>query len=120
MTFRSKTLIILLLSLTPAIASAQVYPNYNFGDAGIGGVNPGYINGVYPPAATGGQPLPVVGTDCGATLAQHYVGHSAEDVPVVGGARVIGPDTIVTQEYNPNRLNLATDGNGIITRAYCG
>lgn len=36
------------------------------------------------------------------------------------GARVIGPDTLVTQDYRPNRLNAATDANGVVTGLTCG
>ncbi|WP_375260606.1 I78 family peptidase inhibitor [Palleronia sp.] len=37
-----------------------------------------------------------------------------------GGRRVIGPDTAVTMDHVPARLNLETDENGRLTRAYCG
>ena len=34
--------------------------------------------------------------------------------------RVVTPDTIVSQEYNPARLNFYTDGGGTIQRIACG
>ncbi|MFV0361386.1 I78 family peptidase inhibitor [Tropicimonas sp.] len=34
--------------------------------------------------------------------------------------RVIGPSDIVTQEYNPMRVNFYTDGSGRIGRVSCG
>ena len=34
--------------------------------------------------------------------------------------RVIGPDTIVTKDYRPERINFYTDANGTITRISCG
>ncbi|MCE8519122.1 hypothetical protein KBY27_21280 [Ruegeria pomeroyi] len=36
------------------------------------------------------------------------------------GARVIGPDSLVTQDYRPNRLNVSTDKAGLVTRLSCG
>ncbi len=36
------------------------------------------------------------------------------------GTRVIGPDTLVTQDYRPNRLNVTTDAAGIVTAVTCG
>jgi hypothetical protein len=34
--------------------------------------------------------------------------------------RLIGPETLVTQEYLPNRLNVRLDGNGKIIGLNCG
>lgn len=34
--------------------------------------------------------------------------------------RIIGPADIVTQEYNPQRVNFYTDGAGIVQRITCG
>ena len=36
------------------------------------------------------------------------------------GRRVIGPDTVVTMDFVPERLNLETDAEGDLIRAYCG
>lgn len=34
--------------------------------------------------------------------------------------RLIEPNSMVTQDYRPERLNLYLDGNGVITRVTCG
>lgn len=34
--------------------------------------------------------------------------------------RVVGPDSLVTQDYRPTRLNVAIDADGLITRVSCG
>jgi len=34
--------------------------------------------------------------------------------------RVIGPDTAVTMDYSPERINIRVDGRGLITAVDCG
>jgi hypothetical protein len=34
--------------------------------------------------------------------------------------RILPPNAIATLDYNPARLNISTDANGIITRLGCG
>ena len=34
--------------------------------------------------------------------------------------RFVGPDDIVTQEYDPRRVNLYVNGNGVVVRTNCG
>ena len=34
--------------------------------------------------------------------------------------RALTPDTIVTQEFRANRVNVSVDDKGIVTRVYCG
>ena len=34
--------------------------------------------------------------------------------------RILPPNAIATMDYNPARLNIETDANGIITRVSCG
>lgn len=34
--------------------------------------------------------------------------------------RMIGPDTIVTMDYKPERLNIYTDEDGVVERVACG
>lgn len=63
--------------------------------------------------------------DCQATaqrLQTSMLGVPASEIDATGpgGRRVIGPDTVVTMDYNPERLNLETDAAGRLTRAYCG
>ena len=36
------------------------------------------------------------------------------------GARVIPPDSVVTQDYRPGRVNVDIDAGGLITRIWCG
>ena len=35
-------------------------------------------------------------------------------------ARVIAPDTMVTQDFRVDRVNVAIDDRNIVTRVYCG
>lgn len=45
---------------------------------------------------------------------------AAVTIPSDLDARVIGPDTIVTQDYVPSRLNIKVNGNGVVTDLTCG
>ena len=80
-------------------------PITNFGP-GVGGA-PGL-----------GQPAQI--QDCGAGYAQALVGQNVHTIPLPGHVRVIGPDTIVTFDYQTDRMNVAHDAGGTITRVYCG
>ncbi|SDJ69419.1 I78 family peptidase inhibitor [Aliiruegeria lutimaris] len=54
---------------------------------------------------------------------QQYRGLTATDVSAAGLSvphRVVAITDIVTQEYNPMRVNFYTDGNGRITQISCG
>lgn len=104
-----------LLALAPAAASAQGYTTGPVIVGGVtthgpfdGGANPNY----------GGTPVQASG--CGAAYAQFLVGQNIHTIPVPGHVRVIGPDTVVTFDYRPDRLNLNHDYTGTITRVYCG
>lgn len=60
---------------------------------------------------------------CGAEDFQTALGQSREIIPGLGVSReirIISPGDIVTQEYNPLRMNFYVNGNGIITRVTCG
>ncbi len=59
---------------------------------------------------------------CGADDYRGLVGQplAAVTLPADLGARIIGPDTAVTMDFRPERLNIAVDGSGIIERVYCG
>lgn len=59
---------------------------------------------------------------CGADDYRGLVGHplAAVTLPADLGARIIGPDTAVTMDFRPERLNIAVDGSGNIERVYCG
>jgi peptidase inhibitor I78 family protein len=59
---------------------------------------------------------------CGADQVQELIGQ-----PVDGArdrfapeARIIPPNSPVTQDYRPDRLNVDLDAGGIITRIWCG
>ena len=71
-----------------------------------------------------GASAPEPGDDpCGAAQLQHLVGEPAAEHEF--GAkdqqvRVIPPGLSVTMDYVPERLNVETDEDGIITRIYCG
>ena len=59
---------------------------------------------------------------CGAGDYQSLVGSSiaAVTLPSDLNHRVIGPNDAVTMDYNPERLNIYTDEDGVITEVKCG
>jgi hypothetical protein len=66
------------------------------------------------------QPQP---QECIAADLQGFVGEplsmlEGQDLPQPN--RIIGPDTAVTMDWNPMRLNIAHDKAHSITRIYCG
>lgn len=66
---------------------------------------------------------PVAGADsCGASALQYAVGreNALAAMTFPDTTRFIGPDTAVTQDYNPERLNIVHDDRGTILRVYCG
>lgn len=79
-----------------------------------------------PPETT---PPPAAETEpsCGADKLVRYVGSQASDEVVAAirkasGAqtiRVVGPDTAVTMDFRPDRLNVSTDANGVIKAFHC-
>jgi hypothetical protein len=44
---------------------------------------------------------------------------AAASFPADAGIRVIQPDTPVTEDFRPDRLNVITDANGVITSLEC-
>jgi hypothetical protein len=91
-----------------------------------GGASSGTIG--TPPAAA---PAPVwvpTGGTCSAGPAQSAVGQNAtatvmEQARKRSGAlmaRIVRPGQVVTQDYNPERLNLQVDASGRITSLSCG
>jgi hypothetical protein len=113
----------LVLSLTPALASAQTYPLTNFGP-GVGGAPlPGINLGINPGAGLPGYPVhPVQGLDCGAQRYQGFVGQYVGAMHSYGiNARYFTPDSPHgTMDYQPGRLNVSTDARYVIDRIYCG
>lgn len=59
---------------------------------------------------------------CGAVQYRSLVGANiaAVSLPAALDDRVIGPDTAVTMDFVPTRLNIEIDGDGEILRLYCG
>lgn len=60
---------------------------------------------------------------CMAAEIQQYVGQplsalDRDDLPQPH--RIIGPDTAVTMDFRPDRLNVEHDNARIITRIFCG
>ncbi|MEM6480525.1 MAG: I78 family peptidase inhibitor [Pseudomonadota bacterium] len=60
---------------------------------------------------------------CGLPDFQPLVGQPADSVNTVVSdqpVRIITPGSIVTNEYNPQRVNVDVDGNNVITNVRCG
>ena len=79
--------------------------------------------------ATGQAPAPApVSGRCNATPAQFAEGRAADaalenEARTRAGAktvRVLRPNQVVTMEFNAERLNLAVDDAGRVTRVSCG
>ncbi|CUH23684.1 Peptidase inhibitor I78 family protein [Jannaschia seosinensis] len=62
------------------------------------------------------------GDECGADGYRGLVGANiaAVTLPAELNDRVIGPDTMVTMDYDPTRLNIRVDEDGRIVELYCG
>ena len=72
------------------------------------------------PVAPAAPPSP---TDpCGADAHAGLVGTNVAAVtpPADLDARIVGPDTVVTMDHRPERLNVETDADGTITALRCG
>lgn len=62
-------------------------------------------------------------SSCGASDLGYMIGLRAAEIDFSGQSapvRIIGPDTAVTMDHRPERLNVMTDKNGIITKLTCG
>lgn len=57
---------------------------------------------------------------CGASRLQERVGTQVGQHDFGPGTRIIPPGTAVTMDHRPDRLNVETDADGVITRVYCG
>lgn len=69
------------------------------------------------------DPLDRVEDTCGLDALTPHVGKDVADIPpeiVPDTARIVGPDTNVTMDYVPTRLNILTDGEGTIIGLKCG
>lgn len=58
---------------------------------------------------------------CGAAQYRSMVGSNfaAVTLPVEANIRVVQPDTIVTQDFSPTRINMIVGADGIITAFEC-
>jgi hypothetical protein len=69
------------------------------------------------------EPVPVDNDACGASGSQNLVGQSADILAAMTfpiGTRVIYPDTVVTMEFNPQRLNIRVGTANRIEQVNCG
>lgn len=60
---------------------------------------------------------------CGAADYRHLVGQprsAVQGLPLPRDVRLIGPDTAVTMDHDPGRLNIRYDASGIIREVFCG
>lgn len=60
---------------------------------------------------------------CGAAQMGYLVGQQVEEVDLAslsGHVRLIYPDTAITEDYRPSRLNLDLAESGVILRPWCG
>lgn len=68
------------------------------------------------------QPAP--GADaCGATELSYIIGTRASEIDFseqADNVRVIQPNSVVTMDHRPGRLNVHVDDAGIITKLTCG
>jgi hypothetical protein len=56
---------------------------------------------------------------CGARPYRERIGQPVNAAEIPSGARVIGPETAVTDDFRPSRINFITDANGVITALQC-
>lgn len=58
---------------------------------------------------------------CGAAQYRSMIGVNiaAATFPADAGIRIIQPDSIVTEDFSPQRLNVIVDANGVITSLEC-
>lgn len=84
-----------------------------------------------PPAAPGEDPVPVhggTGRQCDAAAAQALVGREATGelgaealrLSGAGPLRWIPPNSAVTMDYRPDRLNIELDAANMVMRIRCG
>ncbi len=58
---------------------------------------------------------------CGASQYRSMIGANiaAVQLPADANIRIVQPDTIVTEDFRPDRLNIIADANGVITALEC-
>ncbi|MGY6547891.1 MAG: I78 family peptidase inhibitor [Roseinatronobacter sp.] len=68
-------------------------------------------------------PVPPEDGACAAPQLQAYIGRPLAALDTLGlpePTRLIGPNTSVTMDYRPERLNVEFRRDGVIRRIYCG
>ena len=74
-------------------------------------------------AACQPTPGPTPGPDsCNAGQYQALIGTPVDNADFSGqdSLRIIPPNSAVTMDHRPDRLNVETDADGLILRLYCG
>ena len=69
------------------------------------------------------DPLDRVEDTCGLDALKPYLGQQASDIPMEvlpERSRIVGPDTQVTMDYVPTRLNVLNDETGMVIGLKCG
>lgn len=70
------------------------------------------------------QPTGEVGSDtCGAAQAANLMGAPRSVVEFVDfeqPVRILGPEDVMTMDFNPNRLNFTIGPSGVVTKITCG
>jgi hypothetical protein len=69
------------------------------------------------------EPVPIDTDACLASGSQNLVGQSADILAAMTfpiGTRLIYPDTAVTTDFNPERLNFVVGPSNRIEEVYCG
>lgn len=56
---------------------------------------------------------------CNGAQYRSLIGQQLAAVTVPEGVRTIAPDTMVTQDFRADRVNLIVDANGVITAVEC-
>lgn len=112
----------LILTLTPALASAQGLSITPFVLGGSGAPSAGTIAS----PINGGLPIPgpTQSVGCGAEHAQSLIGVNASLVPFPGNVQVLS-ETLAAHtsrgiSYRPDRLTVVTNTGNTIVRVYCG
>lgn len=77
-----------------------------------------------PPAASAPQTAEeaTAQDSCGASRFRHLIGAPASEIDettLPAGARIITPDTMVTQDFRPDRLNIITGVDGRVGSLSC-
>jgi hypothetical protein len=82
---------------------------------------PAILAGCVEPAPPLVSPRPMA-TACDAEAFRYLIGQNKSVLATMGlqgPVRVIGPDTMVTTDFVPTRLNIVHDGRGIIVDVGC-